>query len=119
MSYSQTKLRRLRVTKINQRCIVEGCGNDIEIESEEIVKDFRYVCSGRRSYGDKILVHSRKEQLEALGRKYDPRTDEDDQLVHFQSTQFDKDIDNRAGPVQSLEGDDTSDSLIEPIQGVR
>ena len=36
--------------------------------------------------------HPREVQVQAAGRKYNPETDESDKDVHFQDTQFDKDL---------------------------
>lgn len=97
------------------RCIVPGCTNQTELSEEDPVSaHFRYVCSGRASYGDSLLTHTRAEQLAALGRKYDPRKDGGDEIIHFQTVQFDPEIDNRSGPDHSIEGDDISDKMYKP-----
>jgi hypothetical protein len=73
------------------RCIVPGCLNVFKTD-ELVSSNFTYICSGRASYGDDILLHTREEQIVATGRKYNPNTDEADRDIHFQSGQFDKDL---------------------------
>jgi len=93
------------------QCEVEKCPNFIEIDGA-VSPNFRYICSGRSAYGDDTLIHERQDQLKTIGRRYNPTTDEADKLVHFQSHQFDRELDHSRGDGRAgvnTELDDTSD----------
>lgn len=62
-------------------CSLPNCQTELEI-NEKISDNFRYVCR----------YHTRKEQVEFVGRKYNSVTDHADEQVVFQSHQFDKDL---------------------------
>lgn len=100
---------------IEIKCAIPGCSNVFRTE-EAVSPNFRYICSGRVAYGDDALTHERADQLAAVGRSYNPKSDEADKEVHFQNHQFDRELDNTTGADQSIEGDDTSDFNSAPIQ---
>ena len=93
------------------KCVIPGCPNVFRTE-ESVSPNFRYICSGRVAYGDDILTHERQDQLHAVGRCYNPKSDEADRDIHFQNHQFDKELPHPASPDASIEGDDISDLLI-------
>ena len=79
------------------KCKIEGCTSVLKTD-EPVSAGFFYICSGRQSYGDDRLAHTREQQVVAAGRKYNPETDEADKDVHFQDSQFDKDLRKSSKP---------------------
>lgn len=72
------------MTTINCKVEEKGvrCSTTIEV-TEEIAKNFNgFICKN----------HPRSVQVRANGRQYDPAKDEKDKDIHFQETQFDKDL---------------------------
>lgn len=63
------------------QCKVKGCAN-VHLTEEAVSPNARFICK----------EHPRQDQVEAVGRKYNPATDEADESDHFQSHQFDKDL---------------------------
>ena len=62
-------------------CKVKGCTN-VHLTEEAISPKASFICKD----------HPREVQIQAAGRKYNPKTDEADKDVHFQDHQFDKDL---------------------------
>jgi hypothetical protein len=73
------------------KCVIKGCNGTIKVDGP-MSPNFRFICSGRVAYGDEILLHTREQQCQAAGRSYDAKADEADKDIHFQDTQFDKDL---------------------------
>ena len=67
------------------KCKVEGCTEVFRTE-EPVSLKARFICKN----------HPKEVQIRAVGRKYNPKTDEADEEVHFQNHQFDKDLNRKA-----------------------
>jgi hypothetical protein len=63
------------------QCKVKDCKN-VYLTEEAVSPNARFICR----------EHPRQAQVEAVGRKYNPVTDEADNDIHFQGHQFDKDL---------------------------
>ena len=68
-------------------CKVKGCTN-VHLTEEAISPKASFICKD----------HPREVQIQAAGRKYNPKTDEADKDVHFQDHQFDKDLRRSSKP---------------------
>jgi len=84
------------------KCKIDECLSVFTTE-EAISPNAQYICKN----------HNRATQVRAAGRTYDPKIDEADQDVHFQTCQFDPTLDRRSGKEVGVEveGDDISDIL--------
>lgn len=76
---------------VEYKCVIKGCNSTVKVDGS-VSPNFKYICSGRMAYGDQVLLHTREQQCRATGRIYNPKADEADKEVHFQDTQFDKDL---------------------------
>lgn len=69
------------------RCAITGCVSTFET-NEKVADGSRFIC----------CHHSRREQVEAAERPYDPVGDNADREVHFQDYQFDRELARSAKP---------------------
>lgn len=82
MIYSETTLNPKGLSEVNIiQCKIEGCTEVFKTE-EDISSNARFICRN----------HPRSVQVEAAGRMYDWKKDNEDADVHFQEHQFDPNL---------------------------
>ena len=90
------------------KCKIDECSSVFTTE-EAVSPNAQYICKN----------HNRAIQVRAAGRTYDPKTDEADQDVHFQTCQFDPALAHAHSPnVDDYhDSDDASDFTqeIDPV----